>query len=69
MMVVKYWMTKLHIDDAVDAVPVHLGGGIWGTLAVGLYGRTDLLETGLDRGAKLAFSFLGLLSVVLGHSV
>lgn len=60
MMVVKYWMTKLHIDDAVDAVPVHLGGGIWGTLAVGLYGRTDLLETGLDRGSQIGIQLLGI---------
>lgn len=25
------------IDDAVDAIPVHLGNGIWGILAVGLF--------------------------------
>ena len=62
MMFVKYWMDRWQIDDAVDAVPVHLGGGIWGTLAVGLYGRSDLLETGLSRGAQIGVQLLGIAS-------
>jgi len=28
---------KLKIDDAVDAIPVHLGSGTWGMLAAGLF--------------------------------
>jgi len=34
-------LNRLKIDDAVGAVPVHLGAGIWGTLAVALFGRTE----------------------------
>jgi ammonium transporter, Amt family len=30
-------LIKLKIDDAVDAIPVHLGNGIWGLIAVGLF--------------------------------
>lgn len=30
-------LLKLRIDDAVDAVPVHLGSGIWGCIATGLF--------------------------------
>merc|ERR1712127_659336 len=30
-------LVKLKIDDAVDAIPVHFGNGIWGCLAVGLF--------------------------------
>jgi len=30
-------LIKLRIDDAVDAVPVHFGNGIWGCIAVGLF--------------------------------
>ena len=32
-------LEKWRIDDAVGAVPVHLGGGVWGTLAVGILGE------------------------------
>ena len=38
-----------HIDDAVGAIPVHLGAGVWGTLAVGLYGDLEAIGTGLSR--------------------
>jgi Amt family ammonium transporter len=30
-------LVKLRIDDAVDAVPVHFGNGMWGCIAVGLF--------------------------------
>lgn len=32
---------KLHIDDPVGAVAVHMMNGIWGTLAVGLFATTN----------------------------
>jgi Amt family ammonium transporter len=41
------------IDDAVGAIPVHLAAGIWGTLAVGLYGDLELIGTGLSRGEQI----------------
>jgi Amt family ammonium transporter len=51
-------LEALRIDDAVGAVPVHLGAGIWGTLAVGLFGDLTILGTELTRigqiGAQLA---------------
>lgn len=30
-------LLKLEIDDAVDAIPVHAGNGIWGCIATGLF--------------------------------
>ena len=36
------WLDRLHIDDPVGAVPVHLLCGVWGTLAVGLWGQAAL---------------------------
>jgi len=36
------WLNKLQIDDPVGAFPVHGLCGIWGTLAVGLFGQTAL---------------------------
>ena len=43
--VVMYGITqlleRLEVDDVVGAVPVHLAAGIWGTLAVALFGATE----------------------------
>jgi len=36
-------LDKLRIDDVVGAIPVHLFAGIWGTLAVGIFGDGSLL--------------------------
>jgi ammonium transporter, Amt family len=33
------------MDDAVYAVAVHVGGGVWGTLAAGLFYEGDLFAT------------------------
>ncbi len=37
VLVVELLDKKLHIDDPVGAVAVHMANGIWGTLAVGLF--------------------------------
>ena len=36
-------LDKLKIDDVVGAIPVHLVAGIWGTLAVAIFGSGDLV--------------------------
>lgn len=36
-------MDKLKIDDVVGAIPVHLVCGIWGTLAVGIFGSGSIV--------------------------
>ncbi|MEM7583555.1 MAG: ammonium transporter [Acidobacteriota bacterium] len=36
------WMNQLKIDDVVGAFPVHGACGIWGTIAVGLFGQEAL---------------------------
>ena len=36
-------LNKYEIDDVVGAVPVHLGAGVWGTLAVGFFSDIDIL--------------------------
>ncbi|MCZ6518050.1 MAG: ammonium transporter [Gammaproteobacteria bacterium] len=36
------WLNRLRIDDPIGAVPVHALCGIWGTIAVGLFGQAVL---------------------------
>jgi len=37
-------MLRLKIDDAVDAIPVHMFGGAWGVIATGLFSNETRLE-------------------------
>lgn len=60
------WLTdrllvRCAIDDAVGAVPVHLAAGLWGTLAVALFGDPALLGTGLGRIDQLLVQLEGIL--------
>jgi len=61
MLLCEELLERLQIDDAVSAIPVHLAAGIWGTLAVGLFGQPDLLGTGLDRLTQTGIQFLGII--------
>lgn len=64
--VIAIWMSncleRWRIDDAVDAIPVHLGGGIWGTLAVALFGQPELVNTGLNPVLQLGVQVLGIVT-------
>ncbi len=53
-------LERLRLDDAVGAIPVHLAAGIWGTLAVALFGDPAVLGTGLDRLAQLHIQLVGI---------
>lgn len=55
-------LERLGLDDATNAVPIHLGGGAWGTLAVAVFGDPRLLGTGLSRGLQLKAQIEGLLT-------
>lgn len=55
-------LVRATLDDATSAIPIHLGGGLWGTLAVGLFGDPHLLGTGLSRGLQLKAQIEGLLT-------
>ena len=52
---------KLKIDDPVGAIAVHLVGGIWGTLAVGIFGNlagwNQLLSQLIGIGSSGLFCF------------
>ena len=41
VVIVEFLDIKLHIDDPVGAVGVHMANGIWGTIAVGFFANPD----------------------------
>ena len=63
----------LGFDDSLDVVGIHLVGGIFGTLFIGVFGRgIGLIDSGswsqlgaqaLGAGAVLAYSFIGALVI------
>jgi ammonium transporter len=59
MELVERLLERLRIDDAVGAVPVHLGAGIWGTLAVGLLGDTAAFTEASGRLEQIGIQLLG----------
>lgn len=60
MVLITIILHRLHIDDAVDAIAVHGGGGVWGTLAVALFGQPELLHTGLNHYLQILVQLLGI---------
>lgn len=69
VVVVEFLDLKLHIDDPVGAVGVHMANGIWGTLAVGLLANPDapaglegLFYTG--NASLLGIQLVGILAIM-----
>jgi ammonium transporter len=65
MQAVTVLLNKLEIDDAVGAVPVHLGAGVWGTLAVALLGNTHAFPSTSSRLHQLAIQSVGIVTCCL----
>ena len=63
--IVNETLNNFEIDDVVGAVPVHLAAGIWGTLAVGMFGDLNILDTGLDRFSQIKIQLIGIVSIGL----
>ena len=57
---VSHSLKRWGIDDAVDAVAVHGGAGIWGTLCVALFGQLEVIATDLNRISQLGVQLLGI---------
>merc|ERR1711988_79225 len=61
-------LRKLKVDDVVDAFPVHGACGIWGVIALGLFGDPDegLGGNGVFYGGnQLGVQLFGLLMIIL----
>lgn len=74
VVIVEFLDLKLHIDDPVGAVGVHLANGIWGTISVGLLanpkapaGLRGLFYTGEFR--LLGVQTLGICAILLWTAV
>lgn len=74
VVVVEFLDLKLHIDDPVGAVGVHLANGVWGTLAVGLLanpnapaGLEGLFYTG--NPSLLGIQIVGIVAVLVWTGV
>ena len=68
-------LDKLRIDDVVGAISAHLVAGVWGTLAVGIFGGGDLVVQVIGIAAVGAFMLVtsavvwSLLKVTVGLRV
>ena len=65
VILVEAFLEFYRIDDPVGAVPVHLGCGIWGTLAVGFFVNQlpPYIEQKVNRVEQILGQLVGLLSV------
>ena len=63
------FLDKCKLDDPVGAIPVHLFAGIWGTLAVGIFGASASFDQFMVQLASLgivgAFCVIGALIIAL----
>jgi len=69
-------LVKMQVDDAVDAIPIHLCSGVWGALSVGLFAVPEyvqLIHPGvtaagwfykINDGRLLACQVIGILFVL-----
>ena len=67
---------KLHVDDPVGAVAVHMMNGIWGTIAVGLFATTSVQGNDTVKGLfygggfkQLGIQLLGFVTVAAWTAV
>ncbi len=56
-------LEKLKIDDVVNAIPVHLICGIWGTLAIAIFGDIEKMGIEITRSEQLYIQLIGIVSI------
>ena len=64
-------LDRLKIDDVVGAIPAHLVCGIWGTLAVGIFGGGSILVqlAGIVAIGIFVFAASSVVWLVLKHTM
>jgi Amt family ammonium transporter len=61
---VTHLLERLRIDDVVCAVPVHAAAGIWGVLAVALFGAPSEFALGMTRWDQFLVQLTGVGAIV-----
>ena len=56
-------LEKIKIDDVVSAIPVHLASGIWGTIAVAIFGNFEIMGVEKTRLEQLFIQLIGIASI------
>ncbi len=56
-------LEKIKIDDVVSAIPVHLASGIWGTIAVAIFGNFEIMGVEKTRLEQLLIQLIGIVSI------
>ena len=56
-------LEKIKIDDVVSAIPVHLASGIWGTIAVAIFGNFEMMGVEKTRLEQLSIQLIGIGSI------
>tara|TARA_B100000953_G_scaffold96137_1_gene78679 strand:- start:432 stop:2660 length:2229 start_codon:yes stop_codon:yes gene_type:complete len=56
-------LEKIKIDDVVSAIPVHLASGIWGTIAVAIFGNFEMMGIEKTRFEQLIIQLIGIASI------
>ena len=56
-------LEKFRIDDVVSAIPVHLACGIWGTIAVAIFGNFEMMGIEKTRLEQLGIQLIGIVSI------
>ena len=58
-------LKRLRVDDPVGAIPVHLGCGVWGTIAAGLFANelTSYIDRPIDRLEQVFSQITGIVAV------
>ncbi len=64
-MAATFVLERRRIDDVLSAFPVHAVAGVWGTLAVALFGRLEILGTGLGRFDQFLVQGTGALTAMI----
>ena len=62
-------MNRFNIDDPLEASAVHLSGGTWGVLAVGLLNNEKGVFYSSEGFKQLGYQIVGLLSIYIWVSM